>query len=133
MANLLLTRTDTSDQGTFGKLTDEAGEDVAVTCERPDNGNQRMGCIPVGKYHVTQFNSPSKGKDFIVLGVQNRSMIEIHKGNTIKDTEGCILVGLLYGHIGGVKAVLSSTAALAKMLAAYPDGFNLQIVEEYTS
>lgn len=126
MPNLVLRRFDQSVNGTFGKLYD--GDDlIAVTCERPDNGNQKMGCIPLGFYEVSPFNSPSKGKDFLVRMVPNRSMIEIHKGNTIKDTEGCILVGKNFGFINGMKAVLNSGIALGALLDKYPSGFNMTI------
>lgn len=127
---LTLHRTDSSDQGTFGTVLDESGAKVCYTCERPDNGNQPMGCIPLGTYTVIQFNSPSKGRDFLVQNVPGRSMIEIHKGNTIKDTEGCILVGTQRGSIVQVPAVLNSALALSKLLDAYPDGFDLEITEE---
>lgn len=129
MASLVLQRLSTSVQGTFGKIIDEDENIVAVTCERPDNGNQPMGCIPAGEYPVDVFNSPSKGQDFLVHGVPNRSMIEIHKGNTIKDTEGCILVGTSFGQLNGMKAVLNSAVALGKMLETFPGGFNLVIKE----
>lgn len=124
---LILTRIGTSANGTFGKLKEEGGEQVAVTCERPNNGNQPMGCIPAGNYKVTQFQSPHLGHDFLVHDVPNRSMIEIHKGNTIKDTEGCILVGMSFGNVAGQAGVLSSGQALGAMLDAYPDGFDLEI------
>lgn len=127
MPNLLLQRTDKSDAGTFGKILDEDQNLVAFTCERPDNGNKPMGCIPTGSYAVTPFNSPHLGKDFLVHNVPHREMIEIHKGNTIKDTEGCILVGTQMGSIVGVKAVLNSALALGRMLENYPEGFQLTI------
>lgn len=133
MSKLFLKRTETSDQGTFGILTDEADRPVALTCERPDNGNKAMGCIPNGIYNVVRFNSPSKGSDFLVHDVPGRSMIEIHKGNTIVDTEGCILVGLTRGDIDGVPAILSSASALSRLLATYPQGFELEITQEYAS
>lgn len=130
MARLILSRQETSDKGTFGRLYDIDAQTVAYTCERPDNGNQPMGCIPAGTYLVTPFKSPTKGNVFLVHDVPDRSMIEIHKGNTIKDTEGCILVGTQRGSIVGVPAVLNSALALGRMLDTYPQGFALTIVEE---
>lgn len=130
MANLTLQREASTDQGTFGRVTDETGKQVCLTCERPDNGNQEMGCIPAGKYTVTQFDSPSKGRDFLLHNVPGRSMIEIHRGNTIHDTKGCILVGTQRGSIVGVPAVLNSALALGRMLEDYPHGFTLTIEGE---
>lgn len=126
MPRLTLTRIGTSNNGTFGKLK-EGSKQVAVTCERPDNGNQKMGCIPAGIYQVTPFQSPHLGHDFLVHDVPNRDMIEMHKGNTIKDTEGCILVGMSFGNVNGQAGVLGSGQALGAMLDAYPDGFELEI------
>lgn len=130
MPELFLQRYETSPLGTFGTLRDSAGQRLAYTCERPDNGNQKMGCIPAGTYEVSAFNSPSKGRDFLVNDVPNRSMIEIHKGNTIVDTEGCILVGTALGMVNRMKAVINSTQALANLLAKYPNGFTLTIQGE---
>lgn len=123
---IILTRIGTSDRGTFGKLKD-GDEQIAVTCERPDNGNQAMGCIPIGEYKVTPFLSPSKGHVFLVHDVPGRSMIEIHKGNIIKDTQGCILVGLSFGNVNGNAGVLNSGQALGAMLDRYTVGFDLKI------
>lgn len=131
MSTLQLIRTKTGVQGTFGKLVDETGMTIALTCERPANNNQPMSCIPTGDYSVVTFNSPSKGKDFLVQGVPHRSMIEIHKGNTIKDTQGCILVGKTKGSVDGLEAVLGSAVALEQLLTDYPTGFVLTITEEY--
>lgn len=130
MPKLILTRIDQSASGTFGSLCDEANNQVAVTCERPDNGNQKMGCIPTGAYQVIVFNSPSKGRDFLVQNVPARSMIEIHKGNTIKDTEGCILVGATFGSVNGMKGILNSSITLQNMLRSFPQGFSLEITEQ---
>ena len=81
--------------GTFGKLY--RGNDlIAVTCERPWDGNKKkISCIPVGIYRATKFKSPSKNKQvggwvYLLHNVPNRSMIEIHIGNTIEDSLGIL-------------------------------------------
>ena len=52
-------------------------------------GNQKnISCIPQGIYPCI-----FKGERYHVGDVPGRSGIEIHAGNTIKDTEGCILLG----------------------------------------
>lgn len=51
--------------------------------------------IPTGKYTVQITYSPKYKKMMpLVLNVKGYSGIRIHSGNTEKDTEGCLLVGL---------------------------------------
>lgn len=51
--------------------------------------------IPSGKYKITLENSPKFGPDTITLhNVEGFSYIRMHSGNTEKDTEGCILLGM---------------------------------------
>ena len=51
--------------------------------------------IPEGRYAVVITYSPKFKKWLpLLLGVKNFSGIRIHAGNTAKDTQGCILVGL---------------------------------------
>ena len=61
--------------------------------------NQRnISCIPKGEYKVRlRLPRESGTRDYIHLLVQevpNRDWILFHRGNTAKDTSGCILVGL---------------------------------------
>lgn len=127
MPTLNLTRTGKSSRGTFGKITDENNKQICLTCERPDNGNQPMGCIPEGSYKVVPFQSPNKGRVLLLQDVPGRTMIEMHVGNTIADTEGCIIVGSLWGSLKGRRAVLYSRTTLDRLLTAYPVGFQLNI------
>lgn len=51
-------------------------------------------CIPIGEYLVNLVWSPKfKSYKPRLEGVPHRSGILIHKGNSVKDTLGCILVG----------------------------------------
>lgn len=129
MTRLFLRRFQQNDRGTFGGLFDDEHlyNRIMYTCERPDNGNEPMGCIPEGIYTVRPYNSPTKGHVFLLFDVPDRSMIEIHKGNTIKDTEGCILPGMAMGMIGDLTAVTKSGEAMALLLTRFQAGFDLVI------
>lgn len=50
--------------------------------------------IPCGTYPVSMYDSPRHGRVPLLHDVPGRTWIEVHAGNTAKDTEGCILVGL---------------------------------------
>lgn len=51
-------------------------------------------CIPFGEYEVKVTYSPKFKRELpILLDVPNFEGIRIHRGNYIKDTLGCILVG----------------------------------------
>ena len=62
-----------------------------------DNGEEKVygdTCIPYGKYKVTVTYSPKFKRELPeILGVNSFSGIRVHRGNTIKDTLGCILCG----------------------------------------
>jgi hypothetical protein len=58
-------------------------------------------------------------------------MILIHHGNTIKDIEGCILVGLGRGEVDGLPAVTSSRRAMELMRQVFPREFMLTIEENF--
>lgn len=127
METIQLNRLNTSDYGTFGELLRD-GTRIAVTCELPWADNRPLvSCIPQGVYHVTRFSSPSKGADFLVNGVPDRSMIEIHVANLPSELLGCIGVGDITGAINGKPAVLNSRATLGRLLDTLPDEFMLDV------
>ena len=96
--NLLLIRDTYTDTSTIGKLYLN-GEYMCDTLENPWLDNQKnISCIPYGQYNVRlRLARESATRDYLHLLVQevpNRSYILFHIGNTAKDTQGCILVGL---------------------------------------
>lgn len=124
---LNLDRVRSSDDGTFGYLT-RGEQEIAVTCELPWRNNAGdTSCIPKGTYEVVRYRSPSKGDVFLLKNVPNRTMIEIHAGNTIHDVLGCIAVGNTFGEIQGKPAVLGSVGTLKNMLKFLPMSFMLEI------
>ena len=100
------------------------------TLELPARNNlPRVSCIPVGSYNVIKFDSPSFGNVFLLEGVPDRSMIEIHAGNYNKDTKGCILPGIGFTDINqdGLLDVTSSRKTMDTLYDILPEEFKLNI------
>ena len=88
-----LIRVGQSDKGTFGVLRYGAVP-FALTLELPwKNNAEYLSCIPSGLYVCRRVNSVRFGDVFEVQDVPNRSHVLFHRGNTLANTEGCILVG----------------------------------------
>jgi hypothetical protein len=95
--NLLLIRDTFTEESTIGELFLN-GERFCDTLELPYRDNKRsISCIPAGEYKVRlRLPRESATRDYIhllVKDVKDRSHILFHRGNTAKDTRGCILVG----------------------------------------
>ena len=95
--NLLIIRDTFSEESTMGELFLN-GERMCDTLENPWKDNQRnISCIPEGEYKVRlRVARESASRNYLHLLVQdvpNRKWILFHRGNTAKDTSGCILVG----------------------------------------
>tara|TARA_R100000781_G_C4055432_1_gene119200 strand:+ start:188 stop:649 length:462 start_codon:yes stop_codon:yes gene_type:complete len=95
--NLLIIRDTFTDKSTIGELFLN-GERFCDTLELPYKDNQRsISCIPAGQYKVRlRYPRESGTRNYLHLLVQevkDRSYILFHRGNTAKDTRGCILVG----------------------------------------
>ena len=123
-----LTRFDSSDQGTFGKLT--FGNSTLFTVELPDRNNASdISRIPAGVYKCVWTYSPRFKTDmYLLLNVPNRSGIRIHSANMAGDASmgwtrqlnGCIAIATKLGHLKireGVmqKAGLASAPAVREL------------------
>jgi hypothetical protein len=76
-------------------------------------------CIPYGTYPLDTRNSPHFSRtynhDMIwVKNVPGFEFILIHWGNTISDTEGCLIIGDKIGIVNQKDAVLNSRATYLK-------------------
>jgi hypothetical protein len=109
---ILRTLEQTND-GTFGELLTEGGWKIALTLEEPWRENQRgKSCIPAGTYKMFKRLSPARGIFVWELkDVPGRSNIQIHVGNFLTDTEGCILVGFQHSDPGAPPSIHDSKRA----------------------
>ena len=101
MKTLTLTRIAKRTDYTIGRLEDENGVKICDTLEptwRDFKGGElkvpRKSAVPEGTYPVVITKSKKFGKYLpLLVGVPGFEGIRIHSGNTVNDTEGCILVG----------------------------------------
>ena len=115
------------------------GELMCFSIEDPVRESKIKGqtAIPAGTYKVGLRNSPRFSGKFKhdMLWVQNVPGFEfilIHWGNTVDDTEGCLLVGQTIGVIGGKVAVLNSQMAYLRLYNAVKDAAKAgELVIEY--
>jgi len=96
--NLLIIRDTFTKKSTIGELFLN-GERMCDTLELPWKDNQRsISCIPEGVYKVRlRLARESATRDYLHLLVEdvpNRKWVLVHRGNSAKDSRGCILVGL---------------------------------------
>jgi hypothetical protein len=90
MSQLTLIRDVKGDKAIFGKLYLN-GAIVCYTLEKAAKA------IPCGLYLVQNSKSPKFKRELPLLwnsGVPSSRGIRIHRGNTAKDSQGCILVGM---------------------------------------
>lgn len=135
---VLLERIETSDQGTFGRIT--FGGTTLFTGELPDKGNaSNASCIPAGKYKCAwTYSNAFKRAMYIVECVPDRAGIRIHSANFMGDAvrgkkcqlHGCIALGEKLGVMDGQKAVLLSAPAVRRLETAMKrKAFELEIVD----
>lgn len=125
MTTLILNRVLSGPDGTFGVLIYKS-KPICVTCENPWLRNKsKISCIPPGNYDCIPHSGVKYKNVWELRNVPQRSSILIHNGNTIENTEGCILVGLGLGTIKGLPAVTASVAALTMLQTMLPKDFDL--------
>ena len=130
---LLIARLRETEKETLGKLFIFDGIKVVFECctlEPAWKGNRKnISCVPAGKYELAHRWSPKYADHLILLGVNGRSYVLMHKGNFYWDTEGCILVGRSHADINGDGEldVSSSRQTLFNLLAMLKDQESLTV------
>lgn len=134
-----LTRFETSDQGTFGRLSIDGYSEKFFTGELPWRENaSNVSCIPAGKYRgAWTYSARFRRMMYLVAPVLERAGIRIHPANLMganppyrAQLNGCISLGEKLGWIDKQKAVLLSAPALRRfetLMAGRP--FELEIID----
>jgi hypothetical protein len=135
-----LTRFESSDQGTFGRLEIDGRPEKFFTGELPWRENaSNLSCIPAGAYRcVLTYSSRFKRHLYLVAPVIGRAGIRIHAANLMGDStlglkcqlNGCLALGERMGTIDGQKAVLLSQPAIRKFQDLMGgDPFDLEVID----
>ena len=113
---IYLTRNFSSNKACYGMIHNNF-RPIVMTLELCWRQNEiNRSCIPIGLYPIEIVTDVDKGnKRYInIYDVPGRSSIEIHAGNVLKDTKGCIITGLSYDTDGNIE--YPSTLALDILL-----------------
>jgi len=106
-----------TDKGTFGVLRHD-GVPFALTMELPWRDNRHNeSCIPLGVYECRRITSPKFGETFELSNVPDRTHILFHKGNTLADTAGCILIGEEFAGSHAAPSLASSARGFREFMA----------------
>lgn len=135
-----LTRSESTDEGTFGTLV--FGANSCRTLELPWRDNRpQVSCIPTGTYRCGIVRSPRMGRVYGVAAVPGRSNVLIHSANLAGDIsmgfdtqlQGCIApcerLGSLRNKAGRMqRAGLVSRPAVTRLMEwAAGQPFDLEI------
>ena len=117
------------DDCTLGILT--YGDFKCFTLELPWKGNElNVSCIPrtLG-YKGEKHKSPANGDVIAITNVFNRTYIQIHSANFLRQLKGCIAVGDSIKFLDGdsLPDVTNSKNTLKKLLAILPNKFMIEI------
>ncbi len=116
--HLEIIRVEKGDGGTFGAVVLD-GKALCVSLEEHADRNLPDTAIPEGEYVAFRRYSPKHKYDVWQLrAVPGRTYIQIHSGNTILDTEGCIMLGQYWGKLKGNRAILNSGETFKLFMAA---------------
>jgi len=101
------------EDGCFGVLCWD-GRPFAVTCERTFDDGEPV--IRAGRWRCSKTWFNRGGYATWEIYVPGHSRVLFHRGNTEKDSEGCVLVGEEFGVLNGKTAVLSSAKGFFELM-----------------
>lgn len=124
---LTLSRIQYTPNYTLGHLL--AGKYTFDTLELPwRNNHHDKSCIPPGSYPVMHYTRLSGNRVLLVEDVPDREGIEIHIGNYLEETHGCILVGSSLGFGYGMPFLRDSHKAMCALLQEIGVDTNLTLL-----
>ena len=124
---LTLVRYTRTDEAVLGSLYLNG----AFICHTLENASKT---IPCGMYSVQNSKSPKFKRELPLLHnakVPASRGIRIHRGNTFKDSQGCVLVGM--GRSTEKSSVTESTNAETMVTMICRNEKNIVIVESFTN
>lgn len=131
--NLLLQRDPFLEAGTTGSLSID-GKPFCVTLEDPDAQFKPLYCcISPGIYVVKIYHSVHLNADVpLLIAVPNRTFIEMHWGNWVRNFKGCIGVGDSKSiEPGDVPAIWNTKLTFYKLFPliedALPQGVSIEV------
>ena len=130
---LKLKRVADNEDATFGVLIN-GNIPFAVTLEPAWEDNKKgISCIPSGPYSCKRVKSPKFGDTFEILDVEERTHILFHKGNSERNTQGCVLIAEEFGKLNGKAAVLASGRGFTEFMSILKeiDEFDLIIEDNH--
>ena len=130
--DLVLNRLERQSQGVFSTLV---GTSTLYTCEHAyqDPAGNWFAKVANGIYTCVRGMHTLDGvhwfSTFEITGVVGHTGILFHSGNTEMDSDGCVLLGLGFSTLNGMKDVYSSVAGFAAFSSwqAGCDSFQLTV------
>lgn len=122
---LHLERQEQTSEFTIGRLCVDGEPECWVLEDPVRDGPKVPGAtaIPAGSYKVVRdYSNRFKRRMLHVLGVPGFEGVRIHAGNTVHDTEGCLLVGEAREGAKLLRSKLALAALEAKVFASLERG-----------
>ena len=127
---LKLKRVADNEDATFSVLIN-GNIPFAVTLEPAWEDNKKgISCIPSGPYSCKRVKSPKFGDTFEILDVEERTHILFHKGNSERNTQGCVLIAEEFGRLNGKAAVLASGRGFTEFMSILKEVDEFELIIE---